>query len=239
MLKTITSTVAITAAMLMTASCKPSDEELKKAIENTINNNPEIIIKALENYQKKMETEQRNNQKKALESSKEMLENDGYSLVIGNPDGDVTVIAFKDYRCGYCKRAWPSLQELVNTDDNVKVILKEMPILGPKSTLASQYGLASAEQGKYAAYYDALMNHRGAWTEEGLKSLAKSLDIDTDKLVKDAASEKVRQSIQKNLQLAQTLGVTGTPAFVVNGQLLPGAVPLAELQKLIKEARAK
>ena len=147
--------------MLMTASCKPSDAELKQAIEQTIKENPEIIIQALEDYQNKMQQEKVDSQKKALSSAKDALYNDGHSLILGNPEGDVSIVAFKDYRCGYCKRAWASLTELVKEDPNVRIILKEMPILGPKSSLASQYGLASAEQGKYAEFYDALMRHRG------------------------------------------------------------------------------
>lgn len=239
MFKTLTSTLLITSAMLMTASCKPSDAELKQAIEEVINENPEIIIKALENYQNKMEQAQANKQKEALSSSKDALYNDGYSLVMGNPKGDVTVIAFKDYRCGYCKRAWSSLVQLAEDDKNVRIILKEMPILGAQSTLASKYGLASNEQGKYAAYYDALMKHRGPWSKEGLVALAKTLDIDTDKLVLDAESDKVKNAIQSNLKLAQKLGITGTPAFIVGDNLLPGAVPLASLKELIAEERAK
>jgi len=239
MFKTITSTLLITGATLMTASCKPSDAELKKAIEETIKDNPEIIIQALEDYQNKMEQKQANSQKEALSSSKEALYNDGHSLVLGNPAGDVTIIAFKDYRCGYCKRAWDSVVKLTETDKNIRIILKEMPILGAASTLASKYGLASNAQGKYAAYYDALMRHRGPWTEEGLLKLAETVGLDTEKLAQDAEAEDIKMALQSNLKLAQKLGITGTPAFIIGDQLLPGAVPLATLQKLATEERAK
>lgn len=239
MLKTLTSTLLITGAMLMTASCKPSDAELKKAIEDTIKENPEIIIQALEDYQNKMEQKQADSQKEALSSSKDALYNDGHSLILGNPNGDVTIIAFKDYRCGYCKRAWDSVIKLTETDKNVRIILKEMPILGAASTLASKYGLASDAQGKYAAYYDALMRHRGPWTKEGLVKIAETIGLDTDKLAQDAEADSIKSVLQSNIQLAQKLGITGTPAFIIGEQLLPGAVPLATLQKLVTEERAK
>ncbi len=216
-----------------------SDDKIAKVIEKTLNDKPEIIINALNNYRKNEEAKQIEKQKAILDNASKTLTQDKHSLVLGNPDGDITLVAFKDYRCGFCKKAWPTVQELIAKDRNLRVIFKEFPVLGPESELASRFALASSLQGKdkYTAFNDLLMTHQGPWDAKTLKELATSKGIDADKMEKDAGEKFVSDAVADNMKLGSDLAIQGTPAFVIGKTVIPGAVPLDYLQNAIKEAR--
>ena len=157
--------------------------------------------------------------------------------VDGNPQGDVTLVEFFDPRCPYCKRMLPVMADLVKTDHNVRVVYKDIPILGPGSVLGSRALLAAQKQGGYLKLRSAVMNGPSEITAETLHAAATKVGLDWDRLQKDMADPAVQQRIDANLALARTLEIQGTPAYVVGGRMMPGALSLADLQSAVGEAR--
>lgn len=158
---------------------------------------------------------------------------------VGNPAGDVTIIEFFDYNCGYCKKVLPELQKLVQDDKNLRIIFKEMPILGPTSKTAAEWALAAHKQGRYFEFHAALMDFKGAKSEEVFTKIAKDLALDVEKLKVDAASKDVQDAITKSMSIAESIGIQGTPAFIVNGKLSRGYLGDGGLKAAIEEARNK
>ncbi len=168
--------------------------------------------------------------------------NDGYSHVTGNPEGDVTVVEFIDYRCGYCRKAFPELQSLIAADGNIKVIYKEFPILGEQSTLAARFALATQialGEAAYGKLHDAIMGMRGNITLESLGALADSLSLNTSAILAALSDPKIDQIIGANYSLAQRLQISGTPSFVIENEMLRGYLPAADLAEIVERIRAE
>ena len=159
--------------------------------------------------------------------------------VEGNPQGDVTVVEFFDVRCPYCRRMLPVMAELLHSDRNLRVVFKDIPILGPASQLGAKALLAAQAQGGYLKLKEAVMSGPANVTMESLRAAAAKTGLDWDRLQKDMADPAVQHRIEANLELAHRLDIQGTPAYVVGGRLLPGALSLAELQSAVAEARRK
>lgn len=151
----------------------------------------------------------------------------------GNPRGTVSLVEFFDYRCPYCKEAQPSLEKLVAKDPQLRFVYKEFPILGPVSVTAAHAALAAARQGKYAAFHEAMMDARGNITDDTVFRVAKSVGLDIDRLKHDMAAPEIEAALAANMKLAEALEINGTPAFVVDGKVIPGVVDMADLQKLV------
>ena len=158
--------------------------------------------------------------------------------VLGNPKGDVTVVEFFDVRCGYCRKMHPAMTELLRTDPNVRLVLKDLPILGAASVMGSKALLAAQAQGGYAKLYEVLMAQAAAPTRDSLHADAQRLGLDADRLLREMDSPAIAARIEANLALATKLGVQGTPALVVGDVLIPGAIDLADLQQTVQQARA-
>lgn len=173
----------------------------------------------------------------AIAANAEALFRDPADPVKGNPNGDVTVVEFFDARCGYCKQLHPTMEQLLRRDGNVRLVLKDLPILGPNSVLASRALLAAQRQGKYAELYDALLTLRGDTTEAALRQQAERIGLDWARLRRDMEDPALQRRLEGNLRLAQALRIEGTPALVIGTTLVPGAVDLATLERLIAEAR--
>jgi protein-disulfide isomerase len=156
---------------------------------------------------------------------------------MGGADAGTVVVEFFDYNCPYCKRAATDVKALLAADSDVRVVYREWPILGEGSVLAARAALAARAQGKYAEMHWALMELQGRAEEASILAAARSVGLDIDQLIVDMDSEDVTAHIEVSRGLAQSLGFTGTPAFVVGDALVPGAVPLAELQSLVAQAR--
>ena len=201
--------------------------------------NPEVVIEAFEAYQKKQEALETARQKEGIKTHSDFLykNNPDASPAIGNPKGDVTIVEFFDYNCGYCKRALQEVQNVVETDKNVRVVFKEMPILSPGSRTAAQWALAAQRQDKYFEFHQKLMAGN-ANSADALKQIAKDLGLNVEKMEKDAADPKIAAIIDQNLQVAQDLGIRGTPAFVINDQLVGGYIELDQMKQIISQARA-
>lgn len=165
---------------------------------------------------------------------------DGHSWVGGNPEGDVTMVEFLDYRCSYCRRAHPEVQELVSSDGNIRKIVKEFPILGEESVLASRFAIAVklvAGDAAYGAMSDTLMEHRGAFTTETLARLADDAGLESEAVLARMDAAEVTEAIQKNYALAQAMNISGTPTFVVGDTMLRGYVPLDGMRQIVAEVR--
>ncbi|MCH8834790.1 MAG: DsbA family protein [Proteobacteria bacterium] len=167
------------------------------------------------------------------------LLNDPASPVGGNPDGDVTLVEFFDYQCPYCKTIFPSIQELLAEDRKLRFVFKEIPVLGKDSVFAARAALAARRQGKYLEFHMALMPARGKLTESRVMGLAEKVGLDVDRLRRDMAERTIGDMIRRNLELADALGIDGTPAFIIGDTQVPGAVEIDTLKTLIARARQR
>jgi protein-disulfide isomerase len=158
--------------------------------------------------------------------------------IIGNPKGDVTMVEFMDYNCGWCKRSLSEVQALTEKDKNLRVVLKEFPIFGQQSEFAARAALAARKQDKYWPLHVALFSHEGQVTEEVVREIAKSQGLDMEKLEADMKDQKVLDTISTNYDLAKNLKLNGTPAFIVDDKVFPGYLPLAELESAIASVRS-
>ncbi len=199
--------------------------------------NPKLIREVIEKLSVVEAREKQQQELQALSMFKSELEHDGFSYVAGNPDGDVTIVEFFDYRCGYCKKSFPDLLKVVEADGNIRLVLKEFPILGPPSVMAAQAAVAAQNQGKYMPFHTALMESRGSVSEAKLIQIAADLGLDVDKLLSDMSSDEVKEKISRTYSLANQLNITGTPAFVIGGKIAPGAIPAHQMMALVQEAR--
>jgi protein-disulfide isomerase len=214
-----------------------SREQVEQIVHDYLLENPEIIIESLQTYQEEMEAAQADMADEAITDLSAELYDDADTPEAGNPDGDVVIVEFFDYRCGYCRHSAPDLFALLKDDPNVRVIFKEFPILGPGSELASRAALASREQGLYQPFHQALMSADIDFSEESIMSVASLVGLDTDKLKADMDSPEIDAHIAKNYELARALSIRGTPAFIVDGELIPGSLDRAEMDQLVKAAR--
>lgn len=216
-----------------------------KVIESYLIENPEVLISSLEKFQRDQQLVQQREQAEAdialvTDNQKEIFD-DGYSFVAGNPDGDITMVEFSDYNCGYCKRAHTEVAKFIEADGNIRLVIKEFPILGPGSTLAGRAALASSLQDggeKYGAFNDALMKHRGSHNEASVMKIAEEVGLDIEKLEVDMQSPEIDAMVKRTYALAETLSINGTPAFVIGNQVVRGFVPADEMKKLAEAARS-
>jgi protein-disulfide isomerase len=186
---------------------------------------PELIPEAIEKLQ------QRDAGRAVAANRGKIVEPYG-SAWIGNPDGDVTLVEYYDYNCGFCRASLPTIEKLVAADRNLRVVFKELPVLAESSRAAARASLAAAAQGKFKAFHDALYA-AGQVSDATIARAAAASGVDLAKIPADADA-----TLRDNLDVAAKLGVTGTPAWVVGDQLLSGALPLDRLQDAIAKARA-
>ena len=220
-------------------------EIIDERIRSFILANPEIVMQTLRELQARMELERRHEEAEKAELRRGLvrdlvaeIEQDPDDPVLGNPDGDVTLVEFFDYQCGFCKRMTGSLFETVRADGRVRLIMKEFPILGPVSEIAARAALASRRQGRYEDMHIALMDLRGRLTEQAVLQTARELGLDVDRLEADMADPEVAQVFGKVRALADRLEIGGTPTIIIGGEVIAGAVDAGQLQDLIGEARA-
>ena len=206
------------------------------AIERYIRTHPEVIEQSLQALEVKREAELRERQKSALATKQDELLHDPASPVSGNLKGEITLIEFYDYRCGYCKRAASAVTELQKVDSRVRVVYKDFPILGEPSELAAKAALASQAQGKHQVFHDALLASHTDMTKDEILKIAVSVGLNAKRLEADMADPKWQAVIDKNRALAQELGISGTPGFIVGNELVPGALDLNGLKELIARA---
>lgn len=212
--------------------------EIEALVRDYILQHPEIILESVAIMQAREEAQKSQSAKQALVDNRDALERDPGDPVLGNPDGDVTIVEFFDYQCGYCKTMMQPLLDLVHADGNIRLILKEFPILGPASETASLASLAAARQDKYMEFHIALLALRGRLSPEAIWQVALETGLDVDTLKADMADPALQTQIRKSFKLAQALEIQGTPAFTIGTHVVPGAVSKEQLAELVAEARA-
>ena len=215
-------------------------DAFRKEVRSFLMENPEIIIEAVNTLEAREAEQAAMDDRTMVEVNAKALFDDGYSWVGGNPEGDVTLVEFLDYRCGYCKKAHSEVAELLQTDGNIKWIVKELPILGDASVLASRFAVAVkqvAGDESYKAVGDALMSFQGDITLPALRRLGSTFGLDMDAVEARMNSEEVTSEIARTRALAGLLNISGTPTFVMHDELLRGYLPLDQMQAIVAEKR--
>jgi protein-disulfide isomerase len=233
-------TAAPVAALDLTAMTEAEREAFRAEVRAYLLDNPEVLMEAIGVLEDRQAAEQAANDADLLAVNAEALYNDPTSWVGGNPDGDITIVEFLDYRCGYCRRAHPEVAELIASDGNIRLIVKEYPILGEESVMASRFALAVQEVEGSAAYKktnDALMAFRGNVSEQSLTDLSEELGYNTPAIFDAMNGEAVQSKIVSNRALGQRLGISGTPSFIFGDQLVRGYVPLDAMREIVAEER--
>ena len=211
-------------------SSSMTDDQFNAKVDAYIKTNAGGVIETLNNHirdQANAEKQQAINLVKA---------NDG-KTTFGNPDGDVTIYKFSDYNCGYCKRAFNEVMNVINEDGNIRVVIKEFPILSPSSTTAAQLSMAAAELGRYEEFHVALMRYQGPLGDEAFTQIIEELGMDMTKMGQIIAEGKIDSIISENQEMAQTLKVSGTPAFIIGNEIIPGYIPKEQILELVSMAR--
>jgi len=223
----------------------PMDDAERSALHAEIRSylleNPEILMEMLALLEQQQAAETVANDRELIARNAEAIFDDGFSYVGGNPDGSFTVVEFLDYQCGFCRRAHPEVAGLVGRDGNIRWIVKELPILGDASVMASRAAIATlieAGPEAYAQVNDALMRLEGPLTEARLDAVLDAAGADAAVIRTRMTDPEVDRRIAETRELAQKLQVTGTPTFIFDARMVRGYLPLADMQGLVAEMRA-
>ena len=206
-----------------------NEEEVKNVVKEYLLNNPEIVKEAMDNYAAKEAELKKQAVVKKLKTYRTALERDPATPVVGNPNGDVTIVEFFDYNCGYCKMMFPKVWEYVQNDGNIRWVLKDLPSLGETSDLAARAGLAAQKQGKYFEMHQAMITHNGSLSEEDIIACAKTVGLDMEKFEKDRKDPALSKVINANRALAQQFEFFGIPDFIIGDFISNGAMMGDEL----------
>jgi protein-disulfide isomerase len=212
-------------------------DAVKKLVHDYIMDNPTIIADAIEALREKEQLAAETDAKKALTDRKADIFEDVNSPVLGNPKGDVTIVEFFDYRCPYCKTVSDSVFDAVKTDGKIRLVMKELPVLGPDSVLAARAALAARGQKKYEELHKAFMHMKGPINDQSVMKTAAEAGLNVEKLKKDMDDPDIDKALKDNVQLARALALTGTPGFIIGDQIVPGQIPPTALKQLIDQAR--
>jgi protein-disulfide isomerase len=219
----------------------PQKTEIEKIIREYLVTHPEVLQEAIAELDKRQAAADTEKAKAAVSANAATLFDSNRQVVLGNTKGDVTLVEFFDYNCGFCKGALPALMDLMKDDGNLKVVLKEFPVLGPGSVEAAKVAVAVRMQDKtgkkYLDFHQKLLGGRGKADKARALAVAKEVGMDMARLEKDMASDEVRVSLDESLKLAETLGLNGTPSYVVGDEVVVGAVGLDALRSKIALAR--
>ena len=213
-------------------------ETIREIVREYLLEHPEIIEKAMIVLNAKRRAEKRAKARAAIAENRAALLEHPLSPVSGNPDGDVTLVEFFDDQCGFCKRSLEPVMDLLKSDAGLRIVWKEFPVLGPVSRFAARASMAAAKQGKYLAFHEAAMGTPGKLSEDAVLAIAERVGLDVARLRRDMADPALEAYLDETRRLADALEITGTPAFVIGGVLVPGAVGRARLARLIAEARS-
>lgn len=244
MLRPLTVLAVLVAGLLSTPPARAEEagalqrEEIEKIVREYLMREPEVIYDAIQVLQERRGAAERERQRGMILARAPALFGNSADPVAGNPAGDVTLVEFFDYRCGYCRSMVPALRDLIATDGKLRFVFKELPVLGPESEQAARAALAAALQDneKYTKLHFALMGAKDL-SLDAVKALAGQVGLDVPRLLDDMGGDKVSQALAANHALAQDLGINGTPSFVIGDRLIPGAVDVAQLAALIDEQR--
>jgi protein-disulfide isomerase len=212
---------------------------IESMIHDYLLHHPDVMLDALRVANAKMKADAKD--KAALEVKRHWKElvGDPETPEAGNPKGDVTVVEFFDYQCPYCKADLPIVQQLVAQDKKLRIVYKDLPLLGPASMTAARAALAAREQHKYEPFRLVMMNLKGQLADDTIFVVAKAVGIDVDRLKRDMDAPAVDQQLRANMALAKALDINATPTFVVGDQVVEGAIDLSGMKELVADARKK
>jgi protein-disulfide isomerase len=248
-LKSIAYAAATVVVLLLPASVPagaqsfsdPQRGEIEKIIKEYIVSHPEVLQEAMAELEKRQAAAEAEKSKTTIKNNAQTIFSSARQVTLGNPQGDVTLVEFFDYNCGYCKRALSDMMDLMKTDSKLKVVLKEFPVLGPGSEEAARVAVAVRMQDptgkKYLEFHQKLLGGRGAADRARALAVAKDVGLDMSRLEKDMASDEAKVTFNENIKLAEALGMNGTPSYVVGSEVVVGAVGLDGLKQKVNTAR--
>ncbi len=213
------------------------EDEFERRFHNYLLAHPEVVGEAIHRLEAQQRQQEAARERAALNSHADQVFRNPSDPVGGNPNGDVTLVEFFDYHCPYCKQMVSVLTQAEDADPQLRIVYKEYPILGPGSVIAAKAALAANQQGKYVAFHRALYELRGSLDESKVLEVAKIGGLDVERLKVDMQAPEISARIGQNIELAQTLGISGTPGFAVGDRVFNGATDLKWLQTMIAEAR--
>ena len=213
--------------------------QVEKMIAEYFIENPEALGAALDNMQNHYQQKEELRKKQALRDNAEQLYRSKGDFSIGPDDAPIIIVEFFDYNCGYCKRVFQPLMQVLQENDDVRLVFKEMPILNANSTDAARTALAIDDKMKFLTFHTKLMTHNGSINAALIDRTLEELDLSPAAIRKAATASDISKTINRTQRLASQLGISGTPAFVINNELRPGALSKDELDSLIERAREK
>lgn len=247
MTRTLLSALALSTALAAPAGAldlsKMTTEEkaaFGEAVKDYLMQNPEVLVEAINVLEERQQAAAVENDKTLVDTNAKDIFEDGFSWIGGNPQGDVTIVEFMDYKCTYCKKAFPEVEDLLKKDGNIRLIVKEFPILSQQSELGARFAVATKQVAGDAAYktvHDALIGMRGDISLEGLKRLAEDNKFDADAIIKKMNTEEVTAVLRANHQLAERMNISGTPTFIIGNEMLRGYAPEEAMAKIVAEQR--
>ena len=220
-----------------------TDEEralFREEVRSYLMDNPEVIMEAVNALEERQAAAQAEADLTLVSDHAQAIFDDGFSYVGGNPDGDITLVEFMDYRCGYCKRAFSEVEKLLETDGNIRFVVKEFPILGEQSMLASRFAMATKlveGDDAYKSVHDALMTFNGDITLPALRRLAESFDLNASDIEARMDDEEITAQLRTTRALAQQLRISGTPTFVLEDEMLRGYIPFDQMELIVADKR--
>jgi protein-disulfide isomerase len=210
-----------------------SKADIEKIVREYILQHPEVLMESVQSHRDRERVEAQKRSIDAVAANRRELFADAASPVAGPAEAEVAIVQFFDYKCGYCRRVSSTLSTLLEKHKNVRMIYKELPILGPDSHIASRAALAAEKQGAYMAFHRELMTLNGPITPESIEGAGRKLGLDVTKLKADMSSKEVEGALMQNQRLANAIGVQSTPSFVIGGELISGAMDISRFEELI------
>lgn len=224
------------AALDLSAMSDDEKDAFGAAVREYLMENPELIIEVIQVLEAKRVADEAQTDRELALAYEDELFNDGYSHISGNADGDIRIVEFIDYRCGYCRKAHPEVKEMVEEDGNISVVYKEYPILGEESVIAARIAITTRNLyggETYEDMQDALMAFSGSLTEAGIRRLADAVDVDADAILTTMTMDEISNEINRNRVLGNAMAITGTPTFVAEQEMLRGYVPKDQFVSLV------
>lgn len=212
-------------------------DEIGVIVREYLLQNPEVLIEMSQELEKRQKLAEGESRKAALTANADEIFRSPDDFVAGAAKSDVTMVEFFDYNCPWCKKSMPIIKSLMESDKGLKLVLKEFPILGENSEYAAKAAIAAKAQGKYMEFHFAMYEHEGKIDAGVVDGIAQSLGLDVAKMKTDMESPAVAEIISRNRKLAETLGINGTPGFVIDDEIIPGYVPKEGLAAAIKDVR--
>jgi protein-disulfide isomerase len=220
-----------------TAAAQQND--FGQQIRNYLLANPEVVRDALLELERRDIAAQEAERQLAITQYADQLFNSDRDFVTGNPDGDVTLVEFFDYNCGFCRRAMSDLTRLLDEDPNLRVVLKEFPVLGAGSIAAAKVSAAAINEEQFFEFHKQLLQNPGGADGISAMEIAQDTGLDVMRIQVDSEDQSIVDTLSSTLRMAQDLGINGTPSYVVGNQLVVGAVGYDELKRRIAEERSR